>query len=327
MDTFIDSSWYFFRYADPRNETAPYASEPVNYWFPIDVYIGGVEHAVLHLIYMRFFTKVMRDLGLFHLDEPVDQLFTQGMVLKDGSKMSKSRGNTVAPDLILENYGADVLRLFIQFCAPPDGELDWNDQGLEGCSRFINRFWRIIQRFKETIGPSRGVAGETLNSAGRNLLRKLHQTIRKVGEDITRIHQNTAISAIMELMNQVYDYVEKEEPDLPLMSEVLEKTIIILSPFSPHIAEEAWGLTGHEGFVSSARWPDFDAELAREEEIEVVIQINGRIRSRFYTSPGASKEELEQAAIVDPKISSLIEGKKIRRAIVVPGRLVNLVVE
>jgi len=326
MDTFIDSSWYFYRYVDPRNDQAPFGSSPVKYWFPVDIYIGGVEHAVLHLIYMRFFSKVMRDLGLVRLDEPVRRLFTQGMVLKEGAKMSKSKGNTVAPDEIVEKYGADALRLFIQFCAPPEGELDWNEKGLDGCFRFLNRYWRIVERFQDRIRPPAPIDEASLDEGGRKLLRKLHQTIRKVTEDIERVHQNTAVSAIMELLNTVYEVAEQDTTDLNLISEVLEKMTIILSPFCPHIAEEVWEWTGHTGFVSASRWPDFDPELAREEEIEIVFQVNGKIRSRFYTTPDVTREALEEAVLRDPKIRSRLEGKTLRKVIVVPGRLVNLVV-
>jgi leucyl-tRNA synthetase len=275
---------------------------------------------------MRFFTKVMRDLGLVGLDEPVLQLFTQGMVLKDGAKMSKSKGNTVAPDDIVQEFGADALRLFIQFCAPPEGELDWNEKGLEGCYRFLNRYWRMVQRFKSDLRPNSQVSEANLSENGRKLLRKLHQTIKKVSEDIERVHQNTAVSAIMELLNSVYEYVDRENPDSNLIGYVIEKMAVLLSPFSPHIAEEVWEIIGHSNLVSSSCWPQFDEELAREEVIEIVFQVNGRIRSRYFAPPDISKEALEKAALEDPKLREFISEKTIRKVIVVPGRLVNVVI-
>jgi leucyl-tRNA synthetase len=326
MDTFVDSSWYFYRYADPGNEEAPFDKDIVSHWFPVDIYIGGVEHAVLHLIYMRFFSKVMRDLGLVDLDEPVVNLFTQGMVLKDGAKMSKSKGNTVSPDTIVHGYGADALRLFIQFCAPPEGELDWNEKGLEGCYRFLNRYWRFVQRYESVLSEGAQQQGAELTDKGRGLRRKLHQTIRKVTEDIDRVHQNTAIAAIMELLNSVYEYVDREKPEPALLREVTEQMTLLLSPFSPHIAEEVWETLGHSKTIYSAEWPEFDPELAREEQIEIVIQVNGKVRSKFFAPTGISREEMEQRSLDDERLQSYLDGKEIRKVIVVPGKLVNLVV-
>jgi len=325
MDTFVDSSWYFYRYVDPHNGGEPYDRELVRYWLPVDTYIGGVEHAVLHLIYMRFFGKVMRDLGLVEFDEPVTQLFTQGMVLKDGAKMSKSRGNTVSPDQIVREFGADALRLFIQFCAPPEGELDWNQKGLEGCYRFLNRFWRIAVRFASLDADGR-LDPEKISDRSRALRRKLHQTIRKVTEDLDRVHQNTAIAAIMELLNSVYEYVDRETPDPFVMKEVLDQMTLLLFPFSPHIAEEVWQMAGHQKAISSTSWPEFDSELAREEQIEIVVQVNGKVRARFNVPEDTSQKDLEKKALEDERIVCHLEGKKIRRVIVVPKKLVNVVV-
>jgi leucyl-tRNA synthetase len=325
MDTFVDSSWYFYRYVDPRNSEAPFGKSAIDYWFPVDVYIGGVEHAVMHLIYMRFFTKVMRDLGLVDMNEPVKKLFTQGMVLKDGAKMSKSKGNTVSPDAIVKDYGADALRLFIQFCAPPEGDLDWNDQGLEGCARFLRRYWRFVHRFQDVLKQGAGTQTGELTEKGKRLLRKLHQTIRKVTEDIERIHQNTAVAAIMELSNTLHEYVDKEQPDPALLYEVVSKATVLLWPFTPHIADEIWEHLGHEDAVSLVPWPQFDAELAREEEIEIVIQVNGKVRSKFSAPLEISREEMESRALADERVAALIGERTVRKGIVVPGKLVNIV--
>lgn len=325
MDTFVDSSWYFYRYTDPHNEELPFEPEKARYWFPVDIYIGGVEHAVLHLIYMRFFTRVMRDLRLAPLDEPVKALFTQGMVLKDGAKMSKSLGNVVSPDEIVQEYGADALRLFIQFCAPPDGDLDWNEQGLEGCYRFLNRFWRLVQSYGANADSNGELDPSELSEPGRALLRKLHQTIAKVTDDLERLHQNTAVAAIMELLNSVYSYIDRDDPDPRLMGEVLSLMTLLLAPFAPHIAEEAWERLGHEGGLVASSWPQFDSELTREEKVEIVVQVNGRIRSRFMASPSISREEMERFARSDERVEANLEGRTVRKVIVIPGKLVNIV--
>ena len=330
MDTFVDSSWYFYRYTDAQIDSAPVRDEAVRYWFPVDIYIGGVEHAILHLIYMRFFTKVMRDLGLTRFDEPVKRLFTQGMVLKDGMAMSKSRGNVVSPDEVVREYGADALRLFIQFAAPPARDLDWSDQGLEGCFRFLNRLWRMLHRFHEELSQgatSSPVCQEELSEPGRALRRKLHQTIGKVTNDLERIRQNTAIAAIMELLNAIYEYVDREDhPDPALLEEVLKTTALLLSPFAPHFAEEMWETLGQAERLTFATWPVFEPRLAREEGIKIVIQVNGKVRSRFSASPGISKEEMQSLALKDEKTQAYIAGKTIQKIIVVPQKLVNIVV-
>ncbi len=330
MDTFVDSSWYFYRYTDPQIDSAPLRDEAVQYWFPVDIYIGGVEHAILHLIYMRFFTKLMRDLGLTRFGEPVKRLFTQGMVLKEGKAMSKSRGNVVSPDDVVREYGADALRLFVQFAAPPERDLDWSDQGLEGCSRFLNRLWRLLLRFDEEMSSdatSSLVRPEELSEAGRALQRKLHQTIRKVTNDLERIRQNTAIAAIMELLNSIYEYADREDhPDPALLKEVLKTTALLLSPFAPHFAEEMWETLGQAERLTFAPWPVFDPEFAQEEEVRIVIQVNGKVRSRVSALPGISKEEMETLALDDEKTKAYIAGKTIQKIIVVPQKLVNIVV-
>ena len=326
MDTFVDSSWYFYRYTSAQYDSAPIRDESVRYWFPVDIYIGGVEHAILHLIYMRFFTKVMRDLGLISFDEPVRRLFTQGMVLKDGSAMSKSRGNVVSPDEVIQEYGADALRLFVLFAAPPDRDLDWSERGLEGCFRFLNRLWRMLRQVQGEIDPSASGSRE-LSQRGRALRRKSHQTIRKVTQDLERMHQNTAIAAIMELLNSVYEYSGHEEQhEVGLLKEVLEAIALLLSPFAPHFCAEMWEILGHSESITFTAWPTYDPEWAREEGISIVVQVNGKVRSRFPASPGISKEQMEALALEDEKVKGFIEGKPIRQIIVVPDKLVNIVV-
>lgn len=330
MDTFVDSSWYFYRYTNAQLDTAPVQRKSVEYWLPVDIYIGGVEHAILHLVYMRFFTKVMRDLDLFSFSEGVDGLFTQGMVLKDGAAMSKSKGNTVAPDEVIHEYGADALRLFIQFAAPPDRDLEWNDRGLEGCFRFLNRIWRLLHRFHKELENENGgysVNHEDLSESARAVRRKLHQTICKVTRDLERIHQNTAIAAIMEFLNSVQDYVDQEEPDLFLLKEIFESLALMLAPFVPHFSEEIWEILGHKESLSLASWPDFDEELAREEEVEIVIQINGKVRSKFLASSQISEEDMKSRALEDERTKEYVEGKAISNVVVVPQKLVNIVVK
>ncbi|RPI26956.1 MAG: leucine--tRNA ligase [Acidobacteria bacterium] len=326
MDTFVDSSWYFYRYTSPRVDSAPIDNQAVQYWFPVDIYIGGVEHAILHLIYMRFFSKAMRDIGLCALDEPVAALFTQGMVIKEGAKMSKSLGNVVEPDEIVREYGADALRLFIQFAAPPEGDLDWNEQGLEGCFRFLARLWRLAYRWIPRLEGVDQQADATADRRERALRRKIHQTIPKVGHDVERLHQNTAIAAIMELLNAAYEAEDQGGVRPAVMREALETMTLLLHPFAPHFAEEMWELLGHRETLWNTTWPQDDPELAREETIEIVIQINGKPRSRFLAPPDVSNEETEALALKDEKVKAALEGKKLIKVIVIPRRLVNVVV-
>ncbi len=321
MDTFVDSSWYFYRYCDPHNDRLPYDPEVIAYWFPIDQYIGGIEHAILHLIYSRFFCKVMRDLGLIRHDEPVRRLFTQGMVLKDGAAMSKSRGNVVGADELAAKYGADTGRLFILFAAPPEKELEWQETGVEGMYRFLARTYRFVTRnIERTRADSPGDP-----EADRQALRKLHQTVRKITHDLeTRWHFNTSIAALMELLNLLHAL----EPRLsgPVLREAMEKIVLMLGPFVPFLAEELWEELGREGPIFKQPWPEYDEELAREEEIEVVVQLNGRVRSHIRVAAGAPREELEQRALADDRIRSLVEGKQLVKVVVVPDKLVNIVV-
>jgi len=321
MDTFVDSSWYFYRYCDPRNDRLPYDPEIIAYWFPIDQYIGGIEHAILHLIYSRFFCKVMRDLGLIRHDEPVRRLFTQGMVLKDGAAMSKSRGNVVGADDLAARYGADTGRLFVLFAAPPEKELEWQDTGVEGMYRFLARTYRFVTRNVERVRHNG--AGDP--EADRRALRKLHQTVRKITQDFeARWHFNTSIAALMELLNELHAL----EPRLsgPVLGEAMEKITLMLGPFVPYLAEELWQELGRQGPVFKQPWPEYDEELAREEEVEVVVQINGRVRSHIRVALGASREDVQRRALEDDKIRSFVEGKQIVRVIVVPDKLVNVVV-
>ncbi len=323
MDTFVDSSWYFYRYTSPQVDSGPIDNQVVRYWFPVDIYIGGVEHAILHLIYMRFFSKAMRDIGLCAMDEPVSALFTQGMVIKEGAKMSKSLGNVVEPDDIVREYGADALRLFIQFAAPPEGDLDWNEQGLEGCFRFLARLWRLAYRWL----PKLADAGHPqTGERDKALRRKLHQTIRKVTHDLERFHQNTAIAAIMELLNAAYEAEDQGGVGPETMRETLENFCLLLHPFSPHFAEELWERLGNNRTLWDAAWPKYDPDLAREEMIEIPIQINGKIRSRFSAPPDVSSEEMEALALKDDKVRAALDGKRLVKVVVIPQRLVNVVV-
>ena len=322
MDTFIDSSWYFYRYCDPKNNRAPYDTEKVAAWFPIDQYIGGIEHAVLHLVYARFFTKMMRDLGLITWNEPATRLFNQGMVIRDGAKMSKSKGNVVDPDSAVEQYGADTVRLFSLFAAPPEKDLDWQDAGVEGMHRFLGRVYRLVTRNAATKGS---LNGEPSNDTDRALLRKLHQTIQKVTNDFeTRWHFNTSLAAIMELTNELY--ARESELSPAVLQETLTKLVLLLGPFAPYMAEDLWHELGQEGTLLRVAWPDFDAELAKEDQVEVVVQVNGKLRSRLAVARGTDRAELERLATIDSKIVPYLEEKTVRKVIVVPDKLVNVVV-
>jgi leucyl-tRNA synthetase len=319
MDTFVDSSWYFYRYCDARNSEAPFDSSKVAYWFPIDQYIGGVEHAILHLIYSRFWTKMMRDLGLVTNDEPIKRLFTQGMVIKDGAKMSKSKGNVVSADDMMEKYGADTGRLFELFAAPPEKEMDWTDAGAEGASRFLGRVYRFVTR---NAGSADGSSGE----ADEKIRRKLHQTIRKITEDFeTRWHFNTCIAAVMELVNELY--ASEHQLSSKVKQEALVNLALLLAPFAPYMAEELWEELGREGPVFKQAWPEYDAALAQEPEADIVIQVNGKVRSRISFPIGASREDVEPAAHADPKIQPYLDGKQIVKIVFVPDKLLNIVVK
>ncbi len=323
MDTFVDSSWYFYRYCDAQNSSAPFDPKKIAYWFPIDQYIGGVEHAILHLIYSRFWTKMMRDIGLIDNDEPVKRLFTQGMVIKDGAKMSKSKGNVVSADEVIDEFGADTGRLFGLFAAPPERDLDWTDAGAEGSHRFIGRVYRFLTRNIERADASSTVAR---SEADKKVLRKLHQTLKKITEDFeTRWHFNTSIASVMELVNELYSSESELTP--PVIADVLEKLTLLLGPFAPYIAEEMWEEMGRTGPVFKQPWPAFNEDLAREEGAEVVLQVNGKVRSKITVAFGTAKEELERLAIGNDKMLPFLDGKQIVKIVVVPDRLVNVVVK
>jgi len=320
MDTFVDSSWYFYRYCDAHNENRPFDTGKISYWFPIDQYIGGVEHAILHLVYSRFWTKVMRDLGLIANKEPATRLFTQGMVIKDGAKMSKSLGNVVSADEMAERYGTDTARLFALFAAPPEKDLDWQDSGVDGMHRFLARVYRFVTR---NADADHGLAD---GGADRQVLRKLHQTIRKATEDFeTRWHFNTSIAALMELVNEVT--ANEQKVSSGAMRETLEKLILLVGPFAPYLAEEMWEEIGREGPVFRQGWPGYDEELAKEDEIEVVLQVNGKVRGRLRVPAGTPREELEQRGIDDERVKQFAAGKQVVKIIVVPEKLVNVVVK
>ena len=318
MDTFIDSSWYFYRYCDAHNSAMPFDPAKIAYWFEIDQYIGGVEHAILHLIYSRFFTKMMRDIGLIGNSEPARRLFTQGMVIAEGQKMSKSKGNVVSADLLAGELGTDTARMFVLFAAPPEREVDWRREGAEGVYRFLGRVYRFVTRNVGAAGGS-GVSD-------RNVLRKLHQTVKKISEDFeTRWHFNTCIASIMELVNVLY--AEEARISAAAMPEILEKLALLLAPFAPYLSQEIWEELGKEGPVFRQAWPSFDPELAREDGAEVVVQVNGKLRARVFAPFGASKAELEARALGDDKVKALLEGKQVVKTIVVPDKLVNFVVK
>ncbi len=322
MDTFVDSSWYFYRYCDPQNDKAPFDSAKVAYWFPIDQYIGGVEHAILHLIYSRFWTRMMRDLGLITNDEPAARLFTQGMVIKDGAKMSKNRGNVVSADDMVEKYGADTGRTFGLFAVPPEKDMEWTDAGAEGAYRFLSRVFRFVTRNIDRLGAPAGEPSE----ADRKALRRLHQTIKKITEDFdNRWHFNTSIAAIMSLVNELY--ILEADLTTAALGEVLEKLVLMLEPFAPYVVEEMWELMGRTGPVMRQPWPAFDAELAREEAAEIPLQVNGRLRSRLVVPFGTAKEQLEKLALEDDRVKTFTSGKQVVKIIVVPDKLVNIVVK
>jgi leucyl-tRNA synthetase len=347
MDTFVDSSWYFLRFCDPTNEMLPFDGAAAKYWMPVDFYSGGVEHAILHLIYSRFFTRVFRDLGLVALDEPFTQLLTQGMVLKDGAVMSKSKGNVVDPDDMLRRYGADALRLYVMFVAPPEKEVEWTDAGLEGSFRFLARVWRLVDHWAETVGGE-GIGLENCDCTGpeRALRRKTHDTIRRVTVDIDeRQHLNTAVSALMELVNELYAFSERtltgppgrrddEVPvgeverleTLAVVKEALDALVLMIAPFAPHTAEELWERLGHPGTLAAASWPTFDADVARAAEITVPVQVNGKLRTRIVVPADAGEEVLREAALADPAVRGYTMGKTVRKVVVAGGKLVNVVV-
>ncbi|MDQ6678924.1 MAG: leucine--tRNA ligase [Acidobacteriota bacterium] len=318
MDTFVDSSWYFYRYCDARNSSAPFDSAKIAHWFPIDQYIGGVEHAILHLIYSRFWTKMMRDIGVIANDEPVRKLFTQGMVIRNGEKMSKSRGNVVPADQVVEKHGADTARLFALFAAPPEKDVDWIDTGIEGIARFLGRVYRFATRNLPVEQPGDG-------SADAAVLRKLHRTLKKITEDFdSRWHFNTSIAALMELVNELY----AQEPRISAaaMAEVIRTLTLILAPFAPYLAQELWAEQGNTGPVFKHAWPIYDEALAREQDVEVMVQVNGKNRSKLTVAVGTAREDLERLALADGRVRAFTEGKTVALVVVVVDKLVNVVV-
>jgi leucyl-tRNA synthetase len=331
MDTFVDSSWYFYRYTDPRCSDMPFRPEIAKQWFPIDIYIGGVEHAILHLIYSRFWTKVMRDLGLVEVSEPVVNQLSQGMVIKDGAAMSKSKGNIVEPEEVAGKYGADTLRLYVLFEAPPEKEIDWTDARLEGPARFLQRVWRFVQNELDAISSASPVEGqEDWNEAEMALRRKTHQTILKVTRDIEdRFHLNTAIAAVMELTNELYKAIEPRphrSESWKTIREATEALLLLLSPFAPHLAEELWESLGHHKPIAGRSWPAHDPAIAAEDRLTLVVQVNGKLRGRLSIAIDEDDETVKKRALEDENVKRFLEGKEIVRVVVVPKRLVNVVV-
>jgi len=345
MDTFVDSSWYFLRFCDPGNTDLPFDPEHGSYWMPVDFYSGGVEHAILHLLYSRFITRVLRDVGLVNFSEPFTRLLTQGMVLKNGAVMSKSKGNVVDPDAMIQKYGADALRLYVMFVAPPEKEVEWNDAGLEGSFRFLLRVWRLVDHWAETIGGD-GVpaCGDDCTDAERAVRRKTHDTIRRVTQDIEeRMHLNTAVSSLMELVNELYLFSEttphgaptRGEPPvgriervqtISVLREAIDALVIMVSPFAPHTAEELWWMVGHPGGLAAATWPTFDAGVARAAEVVVPVQINGKVRARLTMAAGLSEDEIRERVLADGAVRAHTDGKTIHKVMVARGPLVSVVV-
>jgi len=345
MDTFVDSSWYFLRFCDPSNRELPF--DPANgaYWMPVDFYSGGVEHAILHLLYSRFFTRILRDVGLINFDEPFKRLLTQGMVLKDGSVMSKSKGNVVDPDDMLTKYGADSLRLYVMFVAPPEKEVEWSDSGLEGSFRFLVRVWRLVDHWAETIGGE-GIpaCGDDCTDAERALRRKTHETIRRVTVDVEeRMHLNTAVSSLMELVNELYSFSEGTVRGAPsrnpaaargpertqtigALREAIDALVLMLSPFAPHMAEEMWQMLGHGNGLAKAAWPAFDPAVAKADEVIVPVQVNGKLRARVTAPADASEDQLRELALAHETVRTHTSGKTIRKVVVAKGPLVSVVV-
>ena len=328
MDTFVDSSWYFYRYLSPRKEDGAVDVAAVRYWFPIDLYVGGIEHAILHLVYARFWTKVMRDLGLVDFSEPVQRLFPQGMVHMNGEVMSKSKGNTVAPDDVIARYGADTLRLYILSVAPPEMALEWSEESIAGSHRLIQRLWRLVDRHA-AAGSTDVAPTAALPKAARDLRRKTHQTIQRVTRDVDeRLHLNTAVAAFQELLNEIGRVEEDvaQGSGRAALREALETLIVLMNPFTPHVCEELWERLGHKGGLVDQAWPCADAAVAREESIEMAVQVNGKVRGHVVVTMDATDDEIRTVALADPRVAQQLNGKSIVKAVVVPGRLVSFVV-
>ncbi|MCT4565858.1 MAG: leucine--tRNA ligase [Maledivibacter sp.] len=328
MDTFVDSSWYFLRYTDPKNADKLFDKKKAAYWMDVDQYIGGVEHAILHLLYARFFTKVLHDIGLSPVDEPFKNLLTQGMVLKDGAKMSKSKGNVVSPKEIISEYGADTARLFILFAAPPERDLEWSDTGVEGSFRFLNRVWRLVDELKEYVLSSENAAIVIKGKEDKELNYVINNTVKKVTEDISqRFNFNTAISAIMGLVNETYKYkeIDKEKINSDLITKSVETILVLLCPFAPHMTEELWSILDKKGSVHNEAWPKYDEKALVKEEVEIVLQVNGKVRDKINVSKDMTKDGIGKLALDNEKIKSFIDGKNIIKVICIPGKLVNIV--
>jgi leucyl-tRNA synthetase len=345
MDTFVDSSWYFYRFCDAHNDTMPFDPAKVAYWGPVDFYSGGVEHAILHLIYSRFFSRVFRDLGLVTIDEPFTRLLTQGMVLKNGAVMSKSKGNVVDPDDMIGQFGADALRLYVMFVAPPEKEVEWSDAGLEGSFRFLARVWRLVDHLTPAVRMEAGsLDPASLDKDEREMRRMTHVTIKRVTSDIDpRMHLNTAISGLMEHVNALYAFCDlrgirptgrDDEPaavvarpeTAAVLREAIEALVLLLSPFTPHMCEELWERLGHADGVVAAGWPTADEAAARADEIEIPVQVNGKVRGRVVVPAAAGEKEIEAAALAAPAIQPHLAGKQVAKVIVAKGKLVSVVV-
>ena len=323
MDTFVESSWYFLRYTSPNYTEGMFEKSKVNYWLSVDQYIGGIEHAILHLLYSRFYTKAIRDLGLTDFDEPFKNLLTQGMVIKDGTKMSKSVGNVVDPDDMIKKFGADTVRVFMLFAAPVNRDLDWSDEGIEGSYRFLNRVWKVVN---ENISNNTDINYENISKDGKSLVVKTNQTIKKVTEDLNRFQFNTAIAALMELLNEISRFSSKTDSDNAIISKSVVVLVRLLYPFAPHIAEELWEKLGNSETLIDLEWIKWDESLIQSDEINIIVQVNGKLRSQIMMKPDSNKEEMESAALSDKKILTYIEGKEIKKIIVVPKKLVNIVI-
>jgi len=334
MDTFICSSWYYLRYADANNANAPFDKSLANKWLPVDQYVGGIEHAILHLLYSRFFTKALRDLGLIDFDEPFKNLLTQGMVLKDGSKMSKSKGNTVDPDEIFENYGADTARLFILSDSPPARDFDWSDAGVEGCYKFLNRVWRLYSSQQDNLILDYQLPDDVsaLSKENNDLVRQTHIAVKGITQDISNEFQfNTVISKYREFTNAIYDYVGKKssfnDEDKNVLSFALVTLLKVLAPTTVHLTEEIYHNIGGKGSVHETDWPTYEDKLAKTSAITLVVQVNGKVKDKIEVDSESSKEDLEKAAMESEKIQEAIAGKQVVKTIVVPGRLVNIVIK
>jgi len=304
MATFFDSSWYFLRYCSPKLATGPFDVKEAKYWMPVDQYIGGIEHAILHLLYSRFFTKFFKDLGMIDFDEPFTRLLTQGMVLKDGEVMSKSKGNIVDPDSIIQKYGADSLRLFMLFAAPPETQLEWDDSGIEGAYKFLNRVWRIQDNLKD--------------KADEAVIKAMHKTVKKVTEDMQSFKFNTAIASMMEFVNAIYQSGADKE--------AYKTLILLLAPIAPHFCEELWQILGSKTSIAQAQWPQFDPKMLVEDTVTMVVQVNGKVRQRIDVPVDLSEDKLKEAALADEKIKTWLEGKPVKKFIVIPNKVINIVV-